>query len=384
MYNIIIPRKITELGLRKLYLIDNLTLKEIADVYEYKTVVPIRKKLKEFKIPLRTSKETCMLKYGVENPSQIKEVKEKKKQTNLKRRGVENPMQCKEIIKKGEQTRLKKLGVKYPLQSEEIQKKYKKTNLEKHGVEHPAQCEKVQGKMMETCLKNLGVENPSQAEEIKKKKKQTNLKRRNVEHPMKCKEIVEKGKKTCLKNLGVKNPNQKHIKNYEIYNDKKLFQEWIIKTYNKLERKLTTGDLNNYFNLSKTTMTAPNKLRELPEQYTKYYKINESYFESLIEDWLKSNNIAYIRNKYYDFLRNKNENMMQLDFYIPNKRIAIEMNDNWSHNPEFMIKKGMSVDEAVNYEQIKSDLCAKQNIQLIHIYEKDLDNLDVILNNILT
>jgi hypothetical protein len=257
----------------------------------------------------------------------------------------------------------------------------KETCLKKHGTEYFFQTEEFKEKSKQTWSDNLGVENPMQSEEIKDKAKQRNKENLGVEWPLESKKVQEKQCNTNIKKYGRKYIKQQHIKNFEIWDNEKLFKEWIIETYDKLGRVLTTGDLNNYFNLSETSTTAPNRLRKLPQEYTKYYRINESYFELLIENWLKSNNIAYIRNKYYDFMRNNNGNMMQLDFYIPNKQIAIEMNDNWSHNVEFMMKnRKISREEAENYHKLKTDLCAKQNIQLIHIYEKDLDNLDVILN----
>ncbi len=45
-------------------------------------------------------KNTCLLKYGVENPYQAEEIKEKIKQTNIDRFGVDNPLKNKELAAK--------------------------------------------------------------------------------------------------------------------------------------------------------------------------------------------------------------------------------------------------------------------------------------------
>ena len=57
------------------------------------------------------AKNTCIEKYGVENPSQDPEVKEKIKNTFLENYGVEHPMKVKDIEQKVTKTILKKYGV---------------------------------------------------------------------------------------------------------------------------------------------------------------------------------------------------------------------------------------------------------------------------------
>ena len=67
--------------------------------------------------------DTCIKKYGVNNPMQCKEIQDKAKDTNLERYGAENPMQCKEIQDKAKVTNLKKHGAEYPMQNEDIKNK---------------------------------------------------------------------------------------------------------------------------------------------------------------------------------------------------------------------------------------------------------------------
>jgi len=63
-------------------------------------------------------KQSTMERYGVENISQSKEIKDKKIQSSLKKYGVENISQSKEVKDKKIQSSLKKYGVEYILQSE--------------------------------------------------------------------------------------------------------------------------------------------------------------------------------------------------------------------------------------------------------------------------
>ena len=63
-------------------------------------------------------KKTCLLKYGTDNPSKNKTIKDKKINTHIK------------------QTNQIKYGVDYLLESKEIHEKIKQTNLDKYGVDN--------------------------------------------------------------------------------------------------------------------------------------------------------------------------------------------------------------------------------------------------------
>lgn len=118
-------------------------------------------------------KETCLLKYGVESPQQLQEVKDKTKQTCLDKYGVENPMQVQEIKDKLKNTIIEKYGVNYYFETEdfknkrlkyfenlsdeelnEIANKIRNTLFERYGVEHPLQLPEFKKKASQTFLKN--------------------------------------------------------------------------------------------------------------------------------------------------------------------------------------------------------------------------------------
>jgi len=103
--------------LQKYYVDENHTLKECAAHFNcgYSTIAA---RVKELEIVKPTAsvverrKQTCLNKYGVENPSQAESIKEKKRQTTLSNYGVENPMQSQEVKQKLEKTMLDKYGVR--------------------------------------------------------------------------------------------------------------------------------------------------------------------------------------------------------------------------------------------------------------------------------
>jgi hypothetical protein len=82
-------------------------------------------------------KETCIERYGIDNPLKSQEVRNKSKQTCIERYGVEHPSQSQEVKDKSKQTSIERYGVEYPQQSQEAKNKSKQTCIERYGVECP-------------------------------------------------------------------------------------------------------------------------------------------------------------------------------------------------------------------------------------------------------
>jgi hypothetical protein len=129
------------------------------------------------------SKNTCLQKYGVENPFENEEIKEKIKVTNVKRYGFENPFENEIVKNKSKQTCLKNYGVAYSMQSEIVKNKSKQTCLKKYGVEHQMLLSETHDKIRQTCLKKYGVENASQVPEIVDTKYKNSYKRKTYIFP---------------------------------------------------------------------------------------------------------------------------------------------------------------------------------------------------------
>jgi len=92
-----------------------------------------------FKLELFQNKarDTIQSKYGVNNISKSIEIKEKKRKTTLRRFGVDNPMKNKNIKDKIEQTNLNRYGVKYYIITEESREKLYSKNILKYGYKIP-------------------------------------------------------------------------------------------------------------------------------------------------------------------------------------------------------------------------------------------------------
>lgn len=115
--------------------------------------------------------KTCLGKYGVDNPSKAKIVKEKVKKTNLERFGVEFPLQSSEKVKKSKNVFLDKYGVDNPSKIRGVREKAENTMLVKFGVRHAMHNDDIKLNLKKYFLDKYQVDNPSKSELCRKKRK---------------------------------------------------------------------------------------------------------------------------------------------------------------------------------------------------------------------
>lgn len=182
-----------------------------------------------------STKQSMLEKYGVENPSQVKEFRDKaargikakqdviqasRRKTMVERYGAEYPMQVPELREKIFKTNEEKYGYSNPSQSIEIRRKiserlqdpevqahYIETAMAHYGVKRPSMVKEVQEKMHATCLERYGCEYPIQNEEIKDKAKQNHIsaikEKYGVDHISKIPEVRAKVQETLKERYGV-------------------------------------------------------------------------------------------------------------------------------------------------------------------------------------
>lgn len=95
------------------------------------------------------AKQTCISKYGVDNP--FKDSNRIRAAIKAKY-GVENISQLDSIKEKKSTTCMANYGVSHPLKSSDIRLKVRTTSLEKYGTNYPIQNTEVKNQMMETKL----------------------------------------------------------------------------------------------------------------------------------------------------------------------------------------------------------------------------------------
>jgi hypothetical protein len=228
---------------------------------------------------LNKLKNNCLEKYGVENPFQRKEVKDKITKTNIDRYGVKSCLQLKEMRSKIKKTNLEKYGVEHAMQNNKIKEKIKNTFMNKYGVKNPSLNLSVQAKRNKTFLDRYGVSGLNCIAKLnvtKDKIKKTCLKKYGVTYSLQNKDIREKGKQTCLKKYGEKYACQAKIIKEKIKKTflKKYGYEYATQTEGVKEKIKKT-------NLEKYGVEYVSQNAEISEkQYKNSYKVKEYTYPS--------------------------------------------------------------------------------------------------------
>ena len=291
----------------------------------------------------KKKKEGFIKSLGVDNPLKSKDVQKKRRILCLEKYGVEHHSKLSTVIEKKKQTNLKKWGVTTNLLHQDTIDKSKKTTFIKFGVKHNSQSEIIKEKKKQTNLKKRGVEYNFQSEDNRKKSKKTNLIKYGVEFTTQSKLIRDKQQKTKRINnikiianqLKIAFDNIKFINNeYYIYNYCNKHHVFQISP-NLLHQR--------WFKYNKNICTICNPIN-------KHVSIKENEIRNFIENELniKTQKIR-INNK-------------EIDIYLPDNKLGIEFNGLYWHSDFFKDK---------NYHFDKTELCEKNDIQLLHVFEDE-------------
>jgi len=259
--------------------------------------------------------------------------KQKFKETSLKRYGTEHPMQNEIIQKRSCNSTIKKYGVKYTSQIKESRIKAKETSLKRYGTEHPMQNENIKRKCLESNIKNHGGILSARHPKIKEKIKNTNLRRYGVSNY--TYHLMDKEVKEILL-------DEEKFKNY--IEDKSI-------QYAAKDLSVDPVTISKYVRLY---------------QCDSLIQKSKSIYEFQIENILKELGIRFEQNTKQIIPP------QELDFYLPDYNVAIEINSNYWHS-ELAGKK----DKYYHYNKWLA--CQKKGIDLYSYFEDELrDKLNVI------
>lgn len=298
---------ITKEQIIKLYINENLTRKEVANSLNIKESY-LKSLIKKFGIKkpktlhLKNIEKTCLEKYGIKNAGGSLQSLEKAKQTNLKKYGKEWALQNQDIINKRNSNNLIKYGVKNVFENKEIKERIIKNNLKKYGKKFYTQTDECKQKIKNTCLKKYGVDAYTKTLDYKQKTLKTNLERY--------------GETSFTKTVAYKN----------LYKDQYYVQ-------NKLDKIFYSKKLNN--------------------------TLFKSKLEQEIIDFIK-NELQIPGEKY---IKGKGNDRFEIDYFIPEKNIGIEINGAWWHSINAQDHKPK------DYHYKKMRVSNKYGISLIQIWE---------------
>lgn len=329
------------------------------------------------------SKETNLIKYGVDSVNKLKEKKEKAKNTIIDKYGVDHiskidnirdrkSLKMKsidvsdriskfwgniseddilKINEKRKSTNKDKYGIENISQLDKTKEKVKNTNLNKYGG-FTFQSEMLMDKVNSTNLNKYGLTYSMRSEEIKEKVKNTNLSKYGYEYASMNSDIKDKAKSTNIERYGSKNimQSEEFRKIFNISNE-----NGYIKYFNKVYQ-FKCSKCSNIYNIDYDNYYK-RKLRKcetctLCFPISETSSIKEKEFFSFISSIYNGEIIGSYRDKY------------EIDVYLPELKLGLEFNGLYWHSELFRIK---------NYHLEKKEYFRKKGIKIIHIWEDDWD-----------
>jgi len=286
-----------------------------------------------------------------------------------------------ETKSKRSKTCLKKYGSTTPLSSKKCRAKSVKTWKNKYGCDNPMKSSEVRKKAITTCLKKYGADSPLESKKILKKIEKFWDKKDGSKSAFGSKAVQEKVKETLTAKYpnGIRNDpeivqkiKQTRINNYFymlLHSDR--LKDKVTPLFNAEEYNHALMEYKWQCNICGHVFTSRLQGR-VPICRICYPKMtNKSKFEQEIFDWLKDVGVIKVV---------KNDRKIiapyELDIYLPDYNLAIEFNGLFSHS-----EIGGNKDRS--YHLMKTDMCNKSGVQLIHIFEDEWVGQEQIVKSII-
>ena len=293
--------------------------------------IPLCKICKKNKLKFRNLtkgySQFCSLECANKDPHLV----EKIKKVFIHKYGVDNPSKLPEIKQKIKDTWLNKYGVDCCLHAEEIKKKCIETSKEKYGVDHWSKSKIVKDKIKESLSKRT-------TKEIEKS--------------------IDKTKAACLRKYGVDNPSKiREVMDKIQLINRKSFLEKFKTILDKMKFKLVDSIyINNITPHNWECLICSKLFQETWRNMCRGYRCpicfprhSISSLEIEMLDFLKQFNII-IQTHRRDIIPPK-----ELDFYFPEKNIAIEFNGLYWHSEQMGCHKFYHLEKTKNcYKIIKN------------------------------
>lgn len=262
-------------------------------------------------------------------------------------------------LAKQRQTRFERYGdAKYT-----NRQKAQETMLNLYGVTNISQTKDFGNKVKTTKKSKYGDENYNNRE----KAKQTCIKRYNVENTYQINEIKEKAvanAHNAESNIKRTTSKSNSLTEFELEHNCTRFGK-IVQKYG--QGWITIKNSLNLISYKGSTFIPNNQISIIEQYYNSQVHGSSKLEQSLLE---VMDNITIIH-------RTKSViSPYELDYYLPDLHIAIEVNGSYWHS----VEAGGSND----YHLMKSLLCREKNIRLIHIYEfEDIEEQKQLLKDLI-
>lgn len=258
--------------------------------------------------------------------------------------GTRKNCQChnEESLVKAQQTNLEKFGETSYAKTAEYHEKAAATNLKKFGVEKASHNPAIRQKAKDTCLARYGTEHPSQLAYIREQAKKTKQERYGDPNFSN----IEKRIATLEEKYGVTNASYINVDSgvLAVLHDKSAFEQFI----RGKSQQLASKELN----------VDPNTIRKYAREYNCFdlFLVDSSQWEERVKQLLISLGTRFIQNDRSII------SPFELDFYLPELKLAIEVNGNYWHCED---RKGK------DYHFLKWQQCQAQGVDLYQFFEDE-------------
>lgn len=358
------------------------------------------------------TRRNLLAREGITNVSQRKDVREKlrevrardSEETKAKRsQSLRESCSRPEVTAKRAQTNMERHGYGFSFQNPvfldaalraarapEARQKAKDTLMERYGVTNPFNIPEVQqraiestsspearAKAWETCKRNSGYDYPLQmphvreaswGDEARRKRIETSLERFGTEHPLQSEEVKRKIRTTSQERYGASAYMQSE-RGKQALRDARV-EKWgdpsvASETYGRV--KAYHGE-HPSASISEVAAALGYEDYIVYDQNSRHgigIPTHRSYMEDVMAKALDKMGLSYVRRDRTAIAPK------ELDFYITERKVAVEVNDKLTHNeqcsPFGRPKTGI-------YHRDKSALCAEVGIRLVHAYEFEFNH----------
>jgi G:T-mismatch repair DNA endonuclease (very short patch repair protein) len=237
-----------------------------------------------------------------------------------------------------------------------------KTCREKYGTDFSQQNADIKKKQSDTWHSK----SKEETNETTKRRKKTCIEKYGVDHVMKSQEILEEVRQRHLKENGYYHWIQKNVEHKDIYMDDEKFKQFVMAKYEEDgHKKVKKTELDNFFNVDVIGKCKALNLMD-------YIEVRRSPLEEMIKKLLDENGVKYEwRNRSIIDGPNGKSHGLELDLYLPDYRIGIEINDLANHSVNPIRNAGLIANNR-EYHLYKTKNCSEKGVRLIHIWEWEL------------
>ena len=301
-------------------------------------------------------KNTCIGKFGVDNPSKSEIIKDKVRETNNINLGVDYPLQSSDCKQKMKNTCINKFGVDNPSKIREIREKAESTNLDRFGFKHAAQNDDIKNDTKNYFIEKFGVDNPSKFKEIKERSKETSINTWKKRGDIIINNIKEENNKKYGKDFFTQTDEYKELITIQKFNKREI-------KVNDNRYKLISIDNNLLEIICNRCGSNFNILKNL---YNKRLKNEEEICLNCnpinIYSKDEKNILTYIKSIYNGKIISNYKDILEIDIYLPELKLGFEYNGLYWHS---------EINKDINYHYNKYKYFKDKGISLVQIWENN-------------